>query len=57
MKFIRNGIIFEPHCEMVIEQMKKAGYEEYKETKEEPTKEPKQEIKEEKVETPKKKKK
>ena len=36
MKFIRNGIIFEPHTKFVEEQMIKHGYEEYKE--EEPTK-------------------
>lgn len=25
MKFIKNGIIYEPHSEFVIEQMKKGG--------------------------------
>lgn len=35
MKFIKNGIIYEPHNEFVIEQMKKGGYEIYEETKEE----------------------
>lgn len=35
MKFIRNGIIFEPHDEFVIAQMQKAGYTPYEETKEE----------------------
>ena len=43
MKFIKNGIIFEPHTKFVEEQMIKNGYEEYKEVEtkekeEEPTK-------------------
>lgn len=37
MKFIKNGIIYEPHSEFVIEQMKKGGeympYEEKEVTK------------------------
>lgn len=51
MKFIKNGIIFEPHTKFVEEQMIKHGYEEYKEVetkKEEPKEEPKVEPKEKK---------
>lgn len=48
MKFIKNGIIYEPHNEFVIEQMKKSGYQVYDEvTKEE---EPKKEVEEPKKE-------
>lgn len=37
MKFIKNGVIYEPHSEFVIAQMQKAGYTPYneEETKEE----------------------
>ena len=47
MKFIKDGIIYEPHSEFVIEQMKKGGYEIYvEETKEEVVEVPKEEAKE-----------
>ena len=58
MKFIKNGIIYEPHSVLVIEQMKKSGFQVYDEVTKE--KEPKQEVKvteEKPKETPKKKKK
>ena len=48
MKFIRNGIIFEPHTKFVEEQMIKHGYEEYKEEQpkeEQPKVEPKEKSK------------
>lgn len=35
MKFIKNGVIYEPHNEFVIAQMMKGGYTPYEETKEE----------------------
>ena len=35
MKFIKNGIIYEPHSDFVAEQMKKGGFQVYEETKEE----------------------
>ena len=31
MKFIRNGVIYEPHNEFVIAQMQKSGYQVYNE--------------------------
>lgn len=58
MKFIKNGIIYEPHNEFVIEQMKKGGYQVYDEVTKE--KEPKKEVEvteEKPKEAPKKKKK
>ena len=56
MKFIKNGIIYEPHSEFVIEQMKKGGYEIYaEETKEEVVEVPKEEVKEATKEKKKKK--
>ena len=58
MKFIKNGIIYETHSVLVIEQMKKSGFQVYDEVTKE--KEPKQEVKvteEKPKETPKKKKK
>ena len=47
MKFIKNGIIYEPHNELVIAQMKKNGYTPYEEAKEETKEETKVETKEE----------
>lgn len=48
MKFIKNGIIFEPKNEFVIKQMSKAGsgYLPYDDTKEEIKEETKEEVKE-----------
>ena len=52
MKYIKNGIIFEPHNEFVEEQMKKSGYIPYEKVieaesvKEETKAEEKQETKE-----------
>lgn len=55
MKFIKNGIIYEPHNEFVLEQMKKGGYIPY--TEDEKLEETKEEVKEVKEQDTKEKKK
>lgn len=57
MKFIKNGIILEPHNDFVIAQMQKAGYQVYEETKEKVNVDTKEEIKDTKDEKQKAKKK
>ncbi len=56
MKFIKNGVIYEPNSEFVADQMKKNGYTVYEETKAEVKEETKVETKIEAKENKKKKK-